>query len=165
MSIPPSQKVPDVIHIYLTQIKHFIREARCIELLDRVTGPAIYTIGQAWSVLFNAYPLTNDLAPKVFKWLVRIAKQLTTIIIGEKGEQISAEVGKGEILDMGGKYFEITKGQIFECYQYENESFAYIRVFQEKKTAEEETWISFDMDFLEKSAWFQEKIPIQGEKS
>ncbi|MFQ5819325.1 MAG: hypothetical protein ACE5I5_05000 [Candidatus Heimdallarchaeota archaeon] len=162
---PPSQKVPDVIRIYLTLIKHFIRETKRIELVDRVTGPAIYTIGQSWSALFNVYPLSNDLSPEVFKRLVQIAKQFTTIIVGGKGELISVEVGKGKILDMGEKYFEILKGHIFECYQYENESFAYIRVFQEKKMDNEEVWISFDMDFLEKSAWFKEKITIQLENS
>nr|NIO22234.1 hypothetical protein [Candidatus Aenigmarchaeota archaeon] len=97
MTKPPFLKVPDVIRIYLTQIKHFTQETKRIELVNRVTGPAIYTIGQSWSALFNAYPLTNDLSPNVFERLIQIAKQLTTIIVGEKGELISVEVGKGEI--------------------------------------------------------------------
>ncbi|MFQ6124998.1 MAG: hypothetical protein ACE5R6_10410 [Candidatus Heimdallarchaeota archaeon] len=158
--MPPSQKIPGVIRTYVTQIKHFTQEVKRIKLVERVTGPSIYTFGQTWSALFNAYPITHDLLPKVFNRLIQIATQLSTIIVGENGELISVDVGKGEIFDMGEKYFEIIKGHLFECYQYEKESFAYIRVFQEKKTDDKEVWVSFDMDFLEKSAWFKEKITI-----
>lgn len=160
MNILPPRKVPEVVRTYLIHVKQFIKETEQNGLVGQVTGPAVYNSKQNWSVLFNAYPPNQDVASAVFERLIRIARQLAIQLAGETGEIISASVGKGEIRDQGQPYFEITRGHIFECYQYADEWFAYIRVFQEKKTTEEEVWISFDMDFLEKSAWFKEKVTI-----
>jgi len=160
MDVLPSQKIPEVVQTYLAQIHQFIQETERIGLIKRFTGPSVYTRDKNWSTLFNAYPSEKDGGSEVFERLIWIAKDITTKLAGENGEIISAKVGKGKIFDQGHPYFEITRGYIFECYHYESECFAYIRVFQEKKLDEPELWISFDMDFLEKSAWFKEKLKI-----
>ena len=160
MNTAPFQNIPEVVHTYLAQVKQFIQETEQLGLVERVTGPALYNCEKNWSVLFNVYPSHKDKVDEVFERLVQIARRIATRLAGENGEIISAKVGKGEISDQGQTYFEITRGHIFECYQYGTECFAYIRVFQEKKISGGESWISFDMDFMEKSAWFNEKLTI-----
>ncbi len=160
MDITHSKKFPKVVQDYLVQVKQFIQDTERIGLVKRVSGPSVYTRGDNWSTLFNAYPSTKENITDVIEYLIRIARGIATNLAGENGVIISATVGKGEIHDQGHPYFEIVQGYIYECYHYESECFAYIRVFQENKRKESESWISFDMDFLEKSAWFNEKLKI-----
>jgi len=158
MGASSSQRTPAVINIYLAQVTQFIQETEQLGLVEKVTGPTLYNYEINWSVLLNVYPLHQDKMDAVLQRLIQIARQIAMEFIGEKGEVITAQVGTGEIQDQGHPYFEIARGQIFECYHYDTEAFAYIRVFQEKKLAANESWISLDMDFLEKSAWFSEKL-------
>jgi hypothetical protein len=158
MGASSSQRIPAVVNIYLALVKQFIHETAQLGLVEKITGPTLYRHEKNWSVLFNVYPLHQDQIEALVQRVVRTARQIATEFIGEKGEIIAAQVGTGEIRDQGHPYFEIASGQIFECYHYDLEAFAYIRVFQEKKCAGTESWISLDMDFLEKSAWFTEKL-------
>lgn len=157
MGTSSPQRTPAVVNIYLAQVKQFIHEMEQLGLVDKITGPTLYHHENNWSVLFNVYPLHQDKTDMLLQRLIQTARQIATEFIGENGEIIAAQVGMGEIRDQGHPYFEITRGQIFECYHYNLESFAYIRVFQENKLAETESWISLDLDLLEKSAWFTEK--------
>jgi hypothetical protein len=158
MGASSPQRTPAAVNIYLAQVKQLIQEAKQLGLVEKITGPTLYQHEKNWSVLLNVYPLHQAKTDALVQRVIRTARQIATEFIGEKGEIIAAQVGTGEIRDQGQPYFEITRGQIFECYHYDFEAFAYIRVFQENKLAENESWISLDMDLLEKSAWFTEKL-------
>lgn len=104
------------------------------------------------TVTWNIYP--PDLS-KNDKLLVKLAKAINENFNNIVGEIIKFKIANGSILDSGNQEFQIIRGQSWEIYLFDPETFIYIRLLNESRLADPiEKWLSIDIDIVESSAWF-----------
>lgn len=117
-------------------------------LYDR-TGPTIKAIGQSKTLAYNLF-----LEERQELWKT-LENTINSALSGLKAEIIRLK-GSGTILDLGISAFQVLQSLTWEVYLYDPEDFAYIRLFHEKDPERGTEWLSLDIDYVEKSAWFHE---------
>ncbi len=103
-------------------------------------------------VTWNIYPKNpakND------KLLVELTKTIEENFDNIVGEIIKLNITNGSIIDSGNQEFQIIKGQSWEVYLFDPETFIYIRLLNESRITDPfDKWLSIDIDIVENSAWF-----------
>lgn len=104
------------------------------------------------TVTWNIYPTEKIQLDDFFLILeTTIDENLKDI----NGETIQYKLINGKIRDRGVQEFEIPKGKTWEIYLYKPETFIYLRLLYESRTAHpHDNWISIDIDIVTESAWF-----------
>jgi hypothetical protein len=138
-SIGLFQKLIDAVE---EQLKHYHLSAR--------TGPTIRVIGQSKTLAYNLFLEERQ------ELLKSLENVINSALSGLKAEIISLK-GSGTIQDLGISAFQILQSITWEVYLYDPEDFAYIRLFHERDPEKGTEWLSLDVDYVEKSAWFHEE--------
>lgn len=125
-----------------------------MDLHLKLTGPTYRKTENNITISYNIYP---DEANIEQTWLVLFDLLHSTFQeLSKIGEVIFYDTASGKILDQGIEYFTVLRANVFECYIYEPESFVYARLLEEFDKIKKNTWISIDIDGIERSAWFVE---------
>lgn len=124
------------------KLKHY-------HLSDR-TGPTIRVIGQSKTLAYNFFLEERQ------ELLKSLENAINSTLSGLKAEIISLK-GSGTIQDLGISAFQVLQAITWEVYLYDPEDFAYIRLFHEKDPKKTTEWVSLDVDYVEKSAWFHDE--------
>ena len=87
------------------------------------------------SVTWNIYPPESIRSNKLF---LEFTKTIETNFKEIKGETIKFNINNGSITDSGSQEFQIIRGNSWEVYLYDPETFIYIRLLNESRLAEKE---------------------------
>ena len=118
------------------------------------TGPSPRQRTNHRTISYNFYPIEEQ----INQFFNQIKGEMVTFfnLWGKNAEILFFDQSRGTITDMENETFIIDQACHWECYFYESESSAYCRLLNERDIARNIKWLSLDMDFIEKSAWFED---------
>jgi len=79
--------------------------------------------------------------------------------IAENGEVISSTFGEGKVVDSGAKHLEVIRGMLYEVYDYDALSSAFIRLYHLKG---EKEWLALYVDENPHTPWWDEEERKKG---
>ncbi|MHA2362534.1 MAG: hypothetical protein ACXAC7_01155 [Candidatus Hodarchaeales archaeon] len=118
----------------------------------KYTGPSPRQRKNHRTISFNIYP-KKEYFDEFWNDLIILLKDFFNKW-NKQGEILFFESSKGLINDSGSLAFYIEQAYHWECYFYPSESSCFCRLLREKDIQDKNKWISIDLDFIEKSAWF-----------
>lgn len=145
---------PQILNEFITDFQKKIHEFLKSYKDLRYTGPTLREVQNNLTISYNIYPsldILDDFYEKTSEIVLKILNKFSI-----HGELICYKGSEGEIIDQGIVAFNILKANHYEFYIYKSGSFIYCRLLKEFDPLQKKTWISIDLDIIEKSAWFKE---------
>ncbi|MHA1167141.1 MAG: hypothetical protein ACTSP4_04705 [Candidatus Hodarchaeales archaeon] len=139
---------------FLLECQRIVKKILISNLISTKTGPSYKYRGSSHVLAWNFFFSTESDRKSFWDLLLNeINKNIIPAFSGSS-EVINHTGCTGSITDSGNKAFIITKSEIFEIYLYEEETFIYMRLLEEKDPESGKEWISLDIDLVERTPWF-----------